>query len=97
MKKKVFISGKMTGLPEYNKEGFAKAEAMLFNAGFEPVNPWNPEDLEHNAPWGECIIRALTLLNGCDGIYQLDGWEDSPGARMEWDFAKRTGIPRLIL
>lgn len=95
MSKKVFISGKMTGLPNYNEAGFAKAEAELFEAGFEPVSPWNPEDVIYNPPWGDCIIRALTLLNSCDAIYQLDGWEDSPGARMEWDFAKRAGIPRL--
>lgn len=95
MNKRVFISGKMTGLPNYNEAGFANAEAELLEAGFEPVTPWDPKAAARNAPWGECIIRALTLLNSCDAIYQLEGWEDSPGARMEWDFAKRVGIPRL--
>ncbi|MFA5027645.1 MAG: DUF4406 domain-containing protein, partial [Candidatus Methylomirabilota bacterium] len=38
---RVYISGPMTGIPEYNRAAFLAAEARLRALGLEPVNPWD--------------------------------------------------------
>ena len=42
-----------------------------------------PED----TTWDEYMKVSLTLLQMADAIYMLDGWEDSKGARQEYDMA----------
>ena len=37
----------------------------------------------------------LELLERCDALFAIDGWERSEGARQEIDFANRLGIPVL--
>ena len=40
--------------------------------------------------WYELDIR---LLQGCDGIYMIRGWQGSEGARREKEEAERMGLP----
>lgn len=35
---------------------------------------------------------SFELLDICDAIYMLDGWESSKGANQEYGFAKGKGI-----
>nr|DAZ41552.1 MAG TPA: protein of unknown function (DUF4406) [Caudoviricetes sp.] len=35
---------------------------------------------------------SFELLDLCDAIYMLDGWENSKGANQEYGFAKGKGI-----
>ncbi len=37
--KKIYISGKMTGIENLNREKFEVAEKFLRDNGFDPVNP----------------------------------------------------------
>lgn len=88
--KKVFISGPMSGYPDWNKPAFMRAESELKAAGFSVFNPaWLNVD-EH---WTNQDLMAIDLaaLSRCDYIYQLEGWENSKGARAEYMAAVWSG------
>ena len=88
--KKVFISGPMTGLPNYNREEFDKAEEMLLKAGFTVVNP---AKFGIDGMTDADIARIdLNALLSCNYIYQLEGWTYSKGASAEWSIALWAGI-----
>ena len=89
--KKVFISGPMTGYENFNREAFNGAETALRMAGFSVFNPaW----LDFDDFWDYKDIMDIDLeaLKHCNYIYQLDGWEQSEGACIEWEYAKGAGI-----
>lgn len=47
-------------------------------------------DPEHTAP---CFMRTdMKALLGCDAIYMLNGWEQSSGARTEFEVARAAGL-----
>ncbi len=98
MKKSIYISGKITGCDETaTRERFKKIQKELEDKGYEVVNPFDVADGLHdihegNIGWGKAMICCLISLNHCDEIYMLDGWADSPGARIERDFACRLGL-----
>lgn len=89
----VFISGKMTGLPDYNREAFERAEEILSGMGHTVLNPanhtplFNPEAIPHAG----YISICKAMIDQCDTIYQLRGWEDSPGAKLEFQYAIHHG------
>lgn len=83
---KIFISGPMTGIKDFNKHSFMMAETRLRLLGHSPFNPsW----LNFDKNWTneEMLAVDLAALALCDGIFMLDGWEDSKGANIEYDFA----------
>jgi hypothetical protein len=84
----IYISGPMTGIEDLNFPEFNKAAERLRAQGYEVVNPVdiNPDP---KADWWDCIIDDILALKQCDSIYMLQGWENSPGANIEWWVAKR--------
>ena len=100
--KRVFISGPMSGIPHYNAQAFAEAHAICREQGawsvFDPTWQWMNETGEENTHewYMRRCINALT--NGdFDVLLQLDGWEDSEGARLEHDVAQACGIEVVSL
>lgn len=93
--KKVFISGPMTGLPEWNKPAFDEAEKLLRKAGFTVFNPCCLLAIGNG--WSDQDIAAidLTVLGRCNYIYQLDGWSKSKGASAEWQAALWMGLKTI--
>lgn len=87
---KVYISGKMGGIPEGRiVKRFEEAANYLRNEGFVPVNPavmLNNPGLEYD----DYIKIDLKMLSICDAIYLLRGWENSPGSKEELKFAIAT-------
>lgn len=93
MIKSVYISGPITGTTDF-KERFAAAEIEVRTLGYTPINPadWNcPEGLT----WEEYMKRDIRLLLTAQGIYMLNGWFDSRGARIEQMIAQ--GLGMLVL
>ncbi|TYK34365.1 DUF4406 domain-containing protein [Bacteroides pyogenes] len=89
---KIYISGKITGLPlKETRERFADAQALLDGIGFEAVNPMK-KSLPANATWEQHMVKDIELLFKCDAIYMMDNWIDSKGALIEYDIAKRLGL-----
>ena len=44
--------------------------------------------LSETAPWEAHIAKDIANLLQCEGIYMLQGWEESQGARIEHAMAK---------
>ncbi len=89
---KIYIAGKITGEDNY-KEIFGEAEASLKKMGFTVMNPsiLPYPGFEHS----EYMQICFTMIDVCDAVCLLDGWEESTGACMEFYHANSNG--KLII
>jgi len=86
---KVFISGPMTGLPEFNYQAFHNEAKRLRDCGHTVINP---AELNATRSTREAHMRKdIAALCECDAIQQLSGWQDSKGAALELAIAKEIG------
>lgn len=84
---KIFISGKMQGLPNFNRREFERVEHILIRQGHLVLNPAIlPDGFLHS----EYIHVCKAMIDVCDAVLFLDGWEDSKGARIEREHAEKT-------
>lgn len=81
----VYISGPMTGLPDYNRGVFNAAAAKLRAIGYEVVNP---AEQPEQPSWEEYMRHDIKLMMGCQSIFLLPGWQNSRGARIEFQIAE---------
>jgi hypothetical protein len=83
---KIYISGKITGTIDYIQR-FESAEKALSN--YIVINPAKVNaQLPKETVWEEYMKMSMCMLKMCNAIYMLKGWEDSKGARLEYEFAK---------
>lgn len=94
-KKKVYLSGPMTGLPDLNYPMFHSKEKLLDECGYHPVNPAKNFRGETHHPRSKYLKLDLQNLLKCDYIYFLPGFEKSAGALLEAWVARECGIPVL--
>ena len=83
---KAFISGPMTDIEDFNRPRFNDTESKLIRLGFSVFNPsWLLVDKE----WTHEDVMPVDLaaLSRCDILVQLEGWENSKGAKKEYDYA----------
>lgn len=103
MSKKVYIAGKIgKGAPsEATLRKFAKAEKLLQSKGYLVFNPTRSglgataEVLAQEKGtdfYREIMLLDLDVLSKCDVICMLADWTDSPGATVEFYFAKALGL-----
>jgi hypothetical protein len=88
MKKTIYIAGKVTGLEfEEVTQKFAAAENMLIEQGWQKVV--NPITLINNPSeeWHSAMEKCLFALKDCQAIYMLPCSVDSPGAKLELQYA----------
>jgi len=84
---KIYIAGKITDNPNY-MEQFAAAEKTLQEQGHVTMNPTIlPYGFEHH----EYMKVCFSMIDVCEGIYLLDNWQDSKGAKMEYEYATTNG------
>ena len=102
MSKKVYLSGRMSGLPaEIWRARFYGAYFGLMHRGFRAVNP--ADTLISRHPWLYSIVGYrltlwydLQLLKRCDLFTMVgDDWKQSRGARLERMKARQWGIKEL--
>ncbi len=92
MKKKIYISGKITGLtPDQAFSFFNNAELYLTEKGYEVINPITIPH-EHDKTWESYMRNDLKALLDCDEIYMLNNWNESRGAIIEHDLANKLGL-----
>lgn len=85
-----YISGKITGNPNAFKQ-FAEAQQFLINRGVSAINPMMLEGLFGSLEYEQYMQIDYALLNLCDTIFMIDGWQNSNGARAELAYAKSLG------
>lgn len=79
--RKIYIAGPMTGKPEFNYPVFFAAEEYLRSHGALVMNPAIlPKGFEHH----EYMQIAIPMLQTCEVVAFLPGWQQSKGARMEF-------------
>ena len=90
---KVYISGQISGLEKDDyMERFAKAEKELTERGYSVINPAKVNaQLPDDTTYEEYMKMSLTMLEMCDYIYMLNGWQNSSGACLEYQYAKTLG------
>lgn len=94
-KVKVYVSGKMRGVMDYNRINFAKWTRKLNEEGYDAVNPFKvgeklgrPEDIEKDHELFSKVFEAdMKALAECDAIFMMNGWETSSGAKTELLYA----------
>jgi len=87
--KRVYVSGPMSGLPEFNYPAFFAAADRLREAGHEPVNP---AEIGQRPDWDwHDYMNAIKMQKTCEGIYLLPGWRQSRGAVVEYYVALALG------
>lgn len=90
MKRKViYISGKMTGVPNHNREAFFKKAMELRNDGYTVLTPSVlPAGLSDIA----YIDICLAMIRSANAIYMLKDWESSDKTVVEHDLARRLAL-----
>lgn len=83
-----YLSGPMTGLPDYNRPAFNKAAEFLRNQGYAVWNPAEEFDANYIYPRKIYMRRDIEALLKCDSLVLLNGWENSAGARLELAIAQ---------
>ena len=93
---RIYISGPMTGIPEFNFPAFNQAATRLRGCGLDVVNPAEINK-DTTMSWEDCMRADIKALCDCDTIVMLPGWENSKGAHLEVHIAHRLGIRVLGL
>lgn len=96
MKRRIYVSGPMDGMPGFNYPLFDEAARRLAAKGWEVVNPADIGRLYANrcgktpaemaadpAILANLLKDEISTLRECDAIFLLDGWNDSTGAKTE--------------
>ncbi len=94
--KKVYIAGKVTGLPIHEVTiKFGAAQKAIEAAGAVPVNPLEVVN-DWQCDWKTAMRKCVAALMECDYIYLLPDWQASRGALIEQRIAVDVGIKLLI-
>lgn len=88
---RVYISGPMSGIADFNFPVFNAAAAALRSAGYDVVNPAEV-NTDQGMSWEQCLRADIKLLCDCDTLALLPGWENSKGAHLEVHVAHRLGL-----
>ena len=91
---RVYISGGITDVENY-KQFFDEAEKKLKSEGHEVINPTSFDSVLPQLTYEEFMKFDIFLLDMCDAIYMLKGWQKSCGANREYGYA--LGMDKLIV
>jgi Domain of unknown function (DUF4406) len=92
-KKKIYIAGKVTGLPQQEVEDkFNEVHVNLERCGFQVVNPIEIVN-DFNMPWNEAMKLCIKGLVDCDAVYLMSCHTESNGALIEKRLANDLKIP----
>ena len=85
--KRIYISGKITGIEKEAFDLFENAEKKLSTNMVEIVNPFKLRG-EHDKTWEAYMKDCIHNLVKCDEVYMLENWKDSRGAIIEHALAR---------
>lgn len=90
-KKKIYIAGKVSGLPSAETSmKFGTHEKKLLTEGHTPIVPLNL--CEPGEDWYAAMKKCLREMLLCDEVHMLYDWQSSRGATLEHLVAANLGI-----
>lgn len=91
----IYLSGRMTGLPDFGGKEFSEYAAKYRAQNFEVHSPHELDRGDHSGTYRGYLRRdcALLLSDTIDRLYLLPSWRDSKGARLEKHLSETVGIP----
>lgn len=89
----IYLSGPMTGLPDYNYPVFNAAADYLRAQGHTVHNPAEAFDGDTTHTWTTYMRHDIELILKADEVRVLPGWHTSLGATLEVALAYSIGIP----
>jgi hypothetical protein len=92
MSYKMYLSGPMTGLPDFNYPAFAAAATSLRDRGIDVVSPHEALGGHGDRTREEYMREDLKQMLECHAVCLLDGYELSPGALLEIEVARQCGM-----
>lgn len=94
---KIYLSGPMSGLPDFGYPIFNNHATRLRNDGHEVINPADNFDGRTDHPAGRPAYMRLDIQHVLDSeaVAVLPGWESSAGARLEVSVARELGLAIL--
>ena len=90
--KNLYLSGPMTGYPEFNYPLFHAKAASLREQGWGVYNPAEWPYLEKGPKASFYEYARVICSEDCHAIYLLPGWRNSTGAMAEYHLAKAVGL-----
>lgn len=87
-----YLSGPMTGLPDFNYPAFNENAAWLRAKGLQVINPAENFGGNEELPREEYMRRDVEDLLRADAIILMDDWYKSAGSRLELEIAKQIGL-----
>lgn len=91
-----YISGPMTGIPEFNYPAFIEAAKELRKRGHGVISPVEVcADMPKDSTWLEYMKADIRAMLDADIVVLLKGWEHSRGAVIEEALAKSLGIETI--
>lgn len=93
--RRVYIIGPVTGLIDDNRPAFEEARRAIERRGFTVEAPH--ESIDADESWLEAVKISIRQLTKTDIVVELDGSDNSPGARIERDLARSIQIPTYTL
>ncbi len=96
-REKVYLAGKMSGLPLLGFPAFDQAAKRWRKAGYVVVSPAEADRMngtseytpvEERCTYREAMKRDLAMICECDAIALIPGWETSPGVQVELALGK---------
>lgn len=88
---RVYISGPMTGIKDFNYPAFHAAERALRARGFAVENPANNPDPDPKT-WENFMRMSVKQICECSTVVTLPGWTGSRGAKFEVLLAETLGL-----
>lgn len=81
-RRRVYLAGPMTGLPQFNFPAFNAKAAELRAAGWHVENPAEHGHID-GAVWADYLRWDISRIATCGSIHLLPGWSKSKGANLE--------------
>lgn len=100
----IYLSGPMSGIPEFNAPAFKAAAKELRARGHHVMSPLEMDiddgvDFNNLPSWGTLLSRDVKAIadSGIEGICVLPGWSLSRGARLEVALGLILRLPIILL
>lgn len=96
MSTKCYLSGPITGVANY-MDIFDKYEKELTLSGYSVINPARVNaSMPTNTTWGDYMKMSMAMMELCDCIFLMPGWEKSKGASFERNYAEILGLDIIV-